>query len=111
MLLLKVPLLVWEMNIILQDNKKKTDSSCFIISVLNKKLFEETNVAIEIRQGLKKQKQTNCQTPGARESAHDEQARSVSAGNVSLFISSLRAGRYRGMAALQGQYFTLTCAL
>lgn len=35
----------------------------------------------------------------------------VSEGIVCLFISSLRAGRYRGMAALQGQYFTLACAL
>lgn len=50
------------------------------------------------------------QTAGPRERVYDEEAWRVSRGNVCLFISSLGAVRYRGMAALQGQYFTLACA-
>ena len=40
-----------------------------------------------------------------------EKKRRAERANLRLFISSLGAGRYRGMAALQGQYFTLACAL
>lgn len=73
--------------------------------------------AKEIRQGSKKlvsvREPTAKQTAGAgeRERVRRGEKKRAERANLRLFISSLRAGRYRGMAALQGQYFTLACAL
>lgn len=82
--------------------------SCFMIYLQNKKLFEGLGVVMwsakcshRDQTGLTKM----CVRQIAKQTARAEERVS------SLFISSLGACRYRGMAALQGQYFTLVCAL